>query len=116
MKKLFSFLIAVFMFCIGASSFAETCSQVHVAHILVKSEQEAKNLKTRIDNGENFRALAKEYSLCPSGQQGGDLGFFGHGKMVQEFEDAAFSTPVGQVSQPVETEYGWHLIKVYDKQ
>lgn len=116
MKKLFTFLTALFMFCFGAKVFAEGCSQVHAAHILVKTEQEAKDIKAKLDAGGSFRALAKECSLCPSGQQGGDLGFFGRGKMVQEFEEAAFATPTGQVSQPVETEFGWHLIKVYDKQ
>ena len=57
-----------------------------------------------------------EVSLCPSGQQGGDLGYFGKGMMVKEFEDAAFSMNVGDISDPIKTQFGWHLIQLTDKQ
>ena len=63
----------------------------------------------------DFAYYAKTYSLCPSGQNGGDLGYFGRGQMVQPFEDTAFEMNVGEVSEPVGTEFGWHLIKVTDK-
>lgn len=88
---------------------------VRAGHILVNTKQEADLIKSKIDNGESFETLAKKYSKCPSGQQGGDLGYFERGQMVQPFEDAAFSLPVGKVSEPVQTQFGWHLIKVYDK-
>ena len=67
------------------------------------------------ENGESFESLAQEYSKCMSREKGGNLGFFKRGQMVKPFEDAAFSLPVGVVSDPVKTEYGWHLIKVTSK-
>jgi parvulin-like peptidyl-prolyl isomerase len=85
--------------------------QVHCAHILVKTEQEAKAALARVQKGESFANIAKELSLCPSKKQGGDLGTFGRGQMVRAFELAAFALQKGQISQPVKTEFGWHLIK-----
>lgn len=91
-------------------------SQVKASHILVETESDAKNLRERIVSGKiDFATAAKKYSKCPSGESGGDLGFFRKGMMVPEFEKAAFSLPVGEVSQPVETQFGWHLIEVTDK-
>ena len=87
-------------------------SQVRASHILVKEEGTAEELKTRIEGGASFAALAKEHSQCPSGDGGGDLGWFGRGMMVRAFEDAAFSLPVGEVSSPVKTQFGYHLIVV----
>ena len=88
---------------------------VRASHILVDTEEEALELKKRIENGESFESLAQEYSKCMSREKGGNLGFFKRGQMVKPFEDAAFSVPVGVVSDPVKTEYGWHLIKVTSK-
>ena len=85
--------------------------QIHCAHILVKTEQEARLLLDQLNKGESFSKLAMSKSLCPSGKKGGDLGTFGRGRMVREFERAAFELQKGQVSQPVKTEFGWHLIK-----
>lgn len=91
-------------------------TQVAAKHILVSTEEEAKELIAKIRNGEeSFEGAAKTHSKCPSGANGGDLGFFGKGMMVKEFEDTAFSTNVGEISEPVKTQFGWHLIKVYDK-
>jgi len=84
---------------------------VHCAHILVKTEQEAKTILDQLKRGENFSKIAMQKSLCPSGKRGGDLGTFGRGKMVREFEQAAFALQKGQISQPVKTEFGWHVIK-----
>lgn len=95
---------------------AQSYTKVNAAHILVSSESKAKALKNRIENGESFSSVAKKYSACPSGEYGGNLGYFERGKMVKEFEDAAFSLPVGEISDPVRTDFGWHLIKVIDKQ
>jgi parvulin-like peptidyl-prolyl isomerase len=89
--------------------------QVRASHILVKDEETAKKLKAEIDNGAEFAKIAKKHSICPSGEKGGDLGFFGKGMMVKEFEAAAFSLPVGAVSAPVRTEFGYHLIVVTAK-
>ena len=95
---------------------AQSYTKVNAAHILVSSESKAKALKNRIENGESFGSVAKKYSACPSGEYGGNLGYFERGKMVKEFEDSAFSLPVGEISDPVRTDFGWHLIKVIDKQ
>ena len=80
--------------------------------ILVGTHEIADDLKTRIDDGADFAALAGEYSSCPSGKKGGDLGDFGPGQMVKEFDEVAFSAPVGEVQGPVKTEFGFHLIEV----
>lgn len=89
--------------------------KIRASHILVQTEDEAKDLLEQINNGADFGALAQEHSLCPSKREGGDLGFFGRGMMVKPFEDAAFELEVGQVSEPVQTQFGWHLIKLTDK-
>lgn len=89
--------------------------QVRASHILVKTRAEAIQIKKAIDDGGDFAYYAKNYSVCPSGQRGGDLGYFSRGQMVQPFEDEAFELPVGEVSEPVSTEFGWHIIKVTDR-
>tara|TARA_B100000315_G_C14481105_1_gene542943 strand:- start:68 stop:343 length:276 start_codon:yes stop_codon:yes gene_type:complete len=86
-------------------------NKVHCAHILVKTEQDAKLIHERLSNGENFSKIAKEKSLCPSRKKGGDLGTFGRGQMVKEFERAAFDLQKGQLSQSTQTKFGWHIIK-----
>jgi parvulin-like peptidyl-prolyl isomerase len=85
--------------------------KVHCCHILVKTETEAKNVKARLEKGEKFGAIAQQVSLCPSSKKGGDLGTFTRGKMVKEFEKAAFGLNKGQVSAPVKTQFGYHVIK-----
>ena len=91
-------------------------TQVRAEHILVNSQSEAADLKKQIDNKEiSFEEAAEKYSKCPSKANGGDLGYFGRGMMVKEFETAAFDGEVGSVSEPVQTQFGWHLIKVIDK-
>lgn len=86
--------------------------KVQASHILVEDEKTAKEIKARLDKGEKFEDLAKEASKDPSGQNGGDLGWFGEGQMVPEFEKAAFSLKEGEVSEPVKSEFGYHIIKV----
>jgi peptidyl-prolyl cis-trans isomerase C len=90
-------------------------SEVRASHLLVDTKEKAEALKKEILAGKDFGVAAKEVSICPSGNNGGDLGFFGQGKMVPEFEHAAFAMNVGEVSEPIETQFGWHLIKVTDK-
>lgn len=85
--------------------------KVHCAHILVKTEQEAKSILERLNKGEKFTNIAKEDSLCPSGKRGGDLGTFARGKMVKEFETAAFALQKGQNSAIVKTKFGYHVIR-----
>lgn len=88
-------------------------SQVKAKHILVSSEEEAKKILEDITAGKvSFEEAAKKYSQCPSKENGGDLGFFSRGMMVKPFEDAAFAMKKGEVSAPVKTDFGWHLIKV----
>ncbi len=86
-------------------------SKVHCAHILVKTEREANTVLQRLEKGEKFTNIAKEVSLCPSGKRGGDLGTFGRGKMVKEFEKGAFALQREQISPIVKTKYGYHIIK-----
>ncbi|WP_226670070.1 peptidylprolyl isomerase [Metabacillus litoralis] len=87
--------------------------QVKASHILVADEATAKEVKKKLDAGEKFEDLAKEYSTDPgSAQNGGDLGWFGEGAMVKEFQDAAFKLKEGEVSAPVKSEFGYHIIKV----
>lgn len=81
------------------------------SHILVKEKSLADQLKTRIKSGGNFRDLANEFSTCPSKSKGGDLGWFGPGKMVKAFEDAVKKMSHGSVSNVVSTQFGYHIIK-----
>lgn len=90
-------------------------SEVRASHILVKTQEEALKIKEEIAAGKSFDEAAKDYSSCPSGRNGGDLGFFGHGVMVPEFDKAAFEAIQGEVTEPVQTNFGWHLILVTDK-
>lgn len=87
--------------------------KIYARHILVNQEFEAQDIEKRIKSGESFEALAREHSNCPSGKEGGDLGEFGKGAMVPSFEAAAFALEVGQVSAPVRTQFGFHLIQRY---
>lgn len=87
-------------------------SKVSAKHILVEHAHEAQDLLKKIESGESFESLAKKYSKCPSGRNGGDLGEFGKGQMVRPFEEAVFALGVGEVTtQPVKTQFGHHLIK-----
>jgi peptidyl-prolyl cis-trans isomerase C len=82
------------------------------SHILVTTEKECLELKAKLDKGAAFDSLAKQHSSCPSGQRGGDLGEFGPGQMVKEFDDVVFSAAVGEVHGPVKTQFGYHLLKI----
>jgi len=86
-------------------------AKINAAHILVKTDSQAHILKEQLKNGADFAALARTNSSCPSAANGGNLGFFGRGQMVKPFEDAAYDTPVGEVSDIVQTQFGYHLIK-----
>lgn len=90
-------------------------SSVKASHILVDKLEDAEAVSAKINDGLSFEDAAKEYSKCPSNERGGDLGYFSRGRMVPEFEAAAFETSVGEVSEPVKTQFGYHLIKVFDK-
>ncbi|MHA2407647.1 MAG: peptidylprolyl isomerase [Candidatus Ranarchaeia archaeon] len=86
-------------------------NKVHCAHILVKSESEAKAVLERLKKGEKFGNVARAVSRCPSGKRGGDLGTFTRGKMVKEFENVAFSLNKSETSAVVKTQFGCHIIK-----
>ena len=81
-------------------------------HILVDSYEEAEDLRKQIESGADFAQLASEYSKCPSGTSGGDLGEFAPGQMVPEFDHVAFHDAVGVVHGPVQTQFGYHLIEI----
>jgi peptidyl-prolyl cis-trans isomerase C len=89
--------------------------EVHARHILVESEDEAKAVLDQLKAGGDFAALAKEKSKDPGGADGGDLGYFTKDQMVPEFAEVAFKMYPGQLSNPVKTQFGWHIIKVEDK-
>lgn len=88
---------------------------VEASHILVEDEELAKEIKDKLDNGVDFAKLAEEFSTCPSKEKGGDLGYFTKGEMVKEFSDIAFNMEIGQISDPVKTKFGYHIIKLTGK-
>jgi peptidyl-prolyl cis-trans isomerase C len=89
--------------------------EVHASHILVATEGEAKDIEAQLKKGADFATLAKEKSKDPGAAEGGDLGYFTKEQMVPEFAEAAFKLEKGQTSDPVKTQFGWHIIKVEDK-
>ena len=89
--------------------------QVRARMIVVKTEEEANQVREKLKKGESFAKLAEEVSLSPEGKKGGDLGFFGKGDMPKEFEDVVFSLPIGKLSQVIKTAYGYHIFMVVEK-
>ena len=85
-------------------------------HILVATEDKCNELKTQIEGGADFAEIAKANSSCPSSRDGGNLGSFGPGQMVREFDQVVFSAPVGVVQGPVKTQFGYHLVEVTSRQ
>lgn len=86
--------------------------KIKACHILVQHQYEAEDILRSLNDGKSFEDLARRYSKCPSSAQGGDLGLFGLGRMDEDFEAAAFSLKVGQItSKPVRTKFGYHIIK-----
>lgn len=85
------------------------------SHILVEEEDKAREIYEKIQKGEDFEELAKEFSTCPSKEKGGNLGTFTKGQMVKEFEDAVFENEVGTITEPVKTQFGYHIIKINQK-
>jgi len=81
-------------------------------HILVDNEQKCEELKQQIEAGADFAAVAKEHSTCPSGRRGGDLGEFGRGQMVKEFDNVVFTGALNTVHGPVKTQFGYHLLEI----
>ncbi len=113
MKKTFGVLLLIF--CLCSSVVAKEITKVCASHILVPTEMDAIKLKSQIKSYEDFKYYARIYSTCPSGQNGGTLGCFGRGQMVKSFEEAAFNGNVGEVSEPVKTQFGYHLLWVTQK-
>lgn len=87
-------------------------AQASARHILVESEELCEELKAKIAGGEDFAEVAREYSTCPSSSKGGDLGEFGPGQMVKEFDNVVFSAELNEVQGPVKTQFGYHLLEV----
>ncbi len=84
-------------------------------HILVSSQDECENIKQQIEGGTDFAEMAEKHSQCPSGKKGGDLGEFSPGQMVKEFDQVVFSEEVGKVLGPVQTQFGFHLIEITNR-
>ena len=84
-------------------------------HILVASKELCEELKSKIEAGENFADVAEQHSTCPSGKEGGNLGEFGPGQMVKEFDEVVFSAPIRELQGPVKTQFGYHLLEVTDR-
>jgi len=93
----------------------EPREEIHARHILVATEEEAQAIVDELAGGADFDTLAREKSTGPSGEEGGDLGYFAAGTMVEEFNDAAFALQAGDISAPVKTKFGWHVIKIEDR-
>ncbi len=89
-------------------------NEVRASHILVDKKLDAEKIIEKLNSGAKFEAQAQKWSNCPSKAKGGDLGYFGKGRMVKAFEDAAFSLKKGEISGPVKTQFGYHIIKVTD--
>ena len=124
MKKLVQFFLAIVISFMGLGAFAAggflnpnlDIHEVRASHVLVKTRKEAVKIKKEIENGEiTFEDAAMQYSLCPSGRNGGDLGYFNRKQMVQQFADTAFDLKIGEISDPVGTKFGWHIIKTTGK-
>jgi peptidyl-prolyl cis-trans isomerase C len=97
------------------ASKVKVSERVRARHILVQTEKEARDILARLNKGEKFEDIAKQVSLDGSKDYGGDLGYFSAEEMVPEFSKAAFSLKIGETSEPVKTDYGWHVIKVEDR-
>jgi len=91
-------------------------TQASARHILVSTEAQCNELKAAIEGGADFAQVARENSSCPSSRDGGNLGTFGRGMMVKEFDEVVFSAPVGVVQGPVKTQFGYHLLEVTHRQ
>jgi peptidyl-prolyl cis-trans isomerase C len=124
MKTLIKLFLTIAISLTGLSSFAAggyfnpnlDIREVRASHVLVSTRKEAVQLKREIQAGNiSFEEAAARYSQCPSGQRGGDLGYFNRKQMVQSFADTAFDLKVGEISDPVGTKFGWHIIKTTDK-
>jgi len=87
-------------------------SKARARHILVATQEACQELKVQIEAGADFATVAKDHSDCPSGRQGGDLGEFGRGQMVKEFDEVVFSAGLGEVHGPIKTQFGYHLIEI----
>ena len=124
MKKFIQLFLAGAIIFMGLGSFAAggflnpnlDIHEVRASHVLVKNRKEAVRIKKEIENGDiTFEEAAMQYSICPSGRNGGDLGYFNRKQMVQQFADTAFDLKVGEISDPVGTKFGWHIIKTTGK-
>ena len=91
-------------------------SKATARHILVDSEDQCNTLKQQIEDGANFAEIAKDHSSCPSGRNGGDLGEFGPGQMVKEFDEVVFSGELDTVHGPVKTQFGYHLLEITSRE
>ncbi len=114
MKKILSIIFVLLI--VSGTTYAywrndfDTPIQACANHILVPTEEQALRIKSEINSFEDFQEYAKIYSECPSGRNGGNLGCFGRKQMVKEFEEAAFNGKIGEVTGPVKTQFGYHLL------
>ena len=91
-------------------------AKARARHILVPTQEQCEDLKKQIDDGADFGDVARKHSQCPSGKQGGDLGEFSPGQMVKEFDTVVFSDEVGKTHGPIQTQFGYHLIEIVNRE
>ena len=114
-KKVIFLGVLMALCCACTTCFAREFTSVCANHILVPTELDAIKLRSQIKTFDDFKYYARIYSTCPSSRNGGTLGCFGRGQMVKPFEEAAFNGDIGEVSAPIKTQFGYHLIWVTDK-
>ena len=115
--KILCILIAIYSIYFPLSYFNKNADkkEIKISHILVETEEDSFRIKKEIEEGKKFEKAAEEYSICTSKEDGGNIGYNTRdGRLLPEFEEEAFNLPLRKVSNPVKTESGWHLIKIYD--
>lgn len=114
MKRFFTYLFIFITMSVTVCS-AETYKQAHVKQILLKDINQVIEVQEKLNSGTSFENLAREYSICKTGQRGGDIGTIKQGTMIEAYDNAIIETRNGAISRPFKTQYGWYILKIVDK-